>query len=298
MIKESVPQRKIAEILSITRHKVEYVAKKERLTKKKHNKICKQCDNSFQSHSIHAKFCSQSCRGKYNKKHRGHKRMCKQCGETFYRYREQHFCSEDCFHDYKIEHHKPKKEYIPVSKHTETCTNCGKEYETHRYKSKYCSEECGYKYRYKNIVKQKQVYQKKCRECGKHFSTTAPKDKYCSRKCSRKYNDRRKETSRRGRVKENGRVDWDISIERLMKRDKGVCYLCGNRVNYNDFIVTDEDYFIAGDYYPSIEHLNPIAKGGTHTWDNVKLAHRLCNTYKSDESINIENIQTEQLTLL
>ena len=29
----------------------------------------------------------------------------------------------------------------------------------------------------------------------------------------------------------------------------------------------------------------PIAKGGTHTWDNIQLAHRHCNSIKSDKFI-------------
>ncbi|MFC9724785.1 HNH endonuclease [Bacillus cereus] len=39
------------------------------------------------------------------------------------------------------------------------------------------------------------------------------------------------------------------------------------------------------DYYPSIEHIIPVSKGGTHTWDNVKLDHRKCNYLKSNEMI-------------
>jgi len=39
------------------------------------------------------------------------------------------------------------------------------------------------------------------------------------------------------------------------------------------------------DLYPSIEHVIPIAKGGKHTWDNVKLAHRKCNMEKGIELI-------------
>ncbi|WP_153301198.1 HNH endonuclease [Priestia flexa] len=78
-------------------------------------------------------------------------------------------------------------------------------------------------------------------------------------------------------MKQNGKIDWDISIERLMKRDKGICYLCNESVD----IKLDPNH----DYYPSIEHVIPVAKGGTHSWDNVKLAHRKCNYLKSDEVI-------------
>ena len=47
----------------------------------------------------------------------------------------------------------------------------------------------------------------------------------------------------------------------------------------------DNNTFIAGNKYPSVDHMIPIAKGGTHTWDNVQLAHRYCNSIKSDKFI-------------
>jgi 5-methylcytosine-specific restriction endonuclease McrA len=28
---------------------------------------------------------------------------------------------------------------------------------------------------------------------------------------------------------------------------------------------------------PEIDHLVPVSAGGSHTWDNVALAHRRCN---------------------
>jgi len=33
---------------------------------------------------------------------------------------------------------------------------------------------------------------------------------------------------------------------------------------------------------PTVDHIIPLAKGGTHTWDNVQLAHWSCNSQKSD----------------
>ena len=40
--------------------------------------------------------------------------------------------------------------------------------------------------------------------------------------------------------------------------------------------------FIAGNYYPSIDHVIPLSKGGIDTWNNVRLSHRICNSLKSD----------------
>ena len=93
------------------------------------------------------------------------------------------------------------------------------------------------------------------------------------------------------RKKNNGKIEWNISLEKLTQRDKGVCKICGREVDINDYYYSDEGYFIAGNNYPSIDHIIPLAKGGTHTWNNVQLAHRYCNSIKSDNIIEQEEKQ-------
>ena len=38
--------------------------------------------------------------------------------------------------------------------------------------------------------------------------------------------------------------------------------------------------------YPTIDHIIPLSKGGTHTWNNVQLAHMCCNAGKCDKVDN------------
>ena len=76
--------------------------------------------------------------------------------------------------------------------------------------------------------------------------------------------------------------DKDITLETLYNRDLGICALCGERCDYTDYIFKGE-VFIAGNRYPSIDHIVPISKGGSHTWDNVQLAHKQCNSVKSNK---------------
>lgn len=80
----------------------------------------------------------------------------------------------------------------------------------------------------------------------------------------------------------HGDFDEDISLARLHQRDGGVCYICGNVTDYNDIEKRDNGDYIAGVSYPSVDHVIPLAAGGTHTWDNVRLAHVWCNSIKSD----------------
>ena len=76
--------------------------------------------------------------------------------------------------------------------------------------------------------------------------------------------------------------DKDITLEKLYNRDNGICAICGGRCNYENYIFKDTT-FIAGNTYPSIDHIKPLSKGGSHTWDNIQLAHKQCNSIKSNK---------------
>ena len=115
-----------------------------------------------------------------------------------------------------------------------------------------------------------------CPVCG--TSTTRPT--YCSDVCMRKANNATHEHRRRARI-EAAMVDRDITVDGLFKRDGGICHLCGGRCDYEDFVVVNGTT-ICGDWYPSIDHVIPLSKGGEHSWSNVKLAHRICNSIKGD----------------
>ena len=84
---------------------------------------------------------------------------------------------------------------------------------------------------------------------------------------------------REAKAKGNGKIDYSITLSKLIERDKGICKLCGRKVNETDYTYIN-DTFIAGNDYPSIDHIKPLSKGGVHQWDNVQLAHRLCNSIK------------------
>lgn len=116
----------------------------------------------------------------------------------------------------------------------------------------------------------------RCPVCGE----LTTRRKYCSDRCRFKANNSRKEIRRRNKIK-TAMVDSDITVDALFKRDKGICYICGCKCDWKDF-TEEDDIFIAGNSYPSIDHIIPLARGGLHSWNNVKLAHRLCNSKKSD----------------
>ena len=132
------------------------------------------------------------------------------------------------------------------------------------------------------------AYEHVCPECGVRFRSGNPKKLYCSTKCSNRAMWRRK-SRRRGnqsthvaRAKRYG-VEYDrsITLNRLIERDGMTCYLCGKTCTKDD-----NRWGSFGPDYPTIDHVIPLSKGGTHTWDNVRVACGICNELKGDEVIS------------
>lgn len=132
--------------------------------------------------------------------------------------------------------------------------------------------------------KRQEARRHNCPVCGK--STTRPK--YCSEKCGHiankkpyKYDAEQSathEARRRVRIRKQI-VDRDITLKKLYSRDAGRCWICGLMCDYTDKTYTDKT-MIAGNMYPSIDHVVALADGGAHAWHNVRLAHRICNSLR------------------
>jgi len=54
----------------------------------------------------------------------------------------------------------------------------------------------------------------------------------------------------------------------VYERDNGVCHICGAPVKFEDM---------------HLDHIVSAPKGGTHTYDNVAIAHSNCNLSKNDK---------------
>lgn len=242
--------------------------------------VCKHCGKKFKPDNNAQKYCSPECRNEKKRefdriRHRLNRKknsniikMCEHCGKEFKTHNEdQRFCSVSCVANYTQN----------AEKYYKTCKYCGKNF-IGKMNSEYCSEEC------KKEFFRKPKFYIKCEECGKIYLTNREDSKTCSTKCSKRRQRRRDRLIRDERLKQNKDSDWDITLSKLIKRDKNKCHICGGECDENDYIIKD-GVFIVGKTYPSIDHLIPISKGGTHTWDNVKLAHHYCNSVKNDNLI-------------
>lgn len=239
------------------------------------NKTCPVCGKAFAVHIDGAltKYCSQDCADEARRiRHRerwrkqnpgwdeGTNKVCEWCGQTYtVPARNAHiarFCSDECRD--RSKGHTPLEEYL-------------KERNQQKQERRARLEE----------EREQQLSNLKCIECGSIFKGTLLNQKLCSPECRRVRKNRQQRLSKDKRINHTNNVDKDISLEALSERDKGVCYICGGKCDINDNYEVN-GYFTVGPNYPSIDHIIPIARGGMHAWDNVKLAHHLCNSKKCD----------------
>ena len=131
-----------------------------------------------------------------------------------------------------------------------------------------------------------------CKECGREFTLRELRESnpwnfsdsptFCSLSCSHRYHGRISKHRRREKKRAG---DCDLSLRELDERDNHTCYLCGGQTDWNDYRVDGSGNFVAGDMYPSMDHVIPLVAGGTHTHGNLRIAHRLCNALKGDRSV-------------
>ena len=123
-----------------------------------------------------------------------------------------------------------------------------------------------------------------CQNCGRLYDKRGQNQKVCDecRADIERAKGRARRRLREARSMNNGKIDYSITLAGLIERDNHICQLCGREVNETDYIFKG-DIFIAGNDYPSIDHIKPLSKGGVHQWSNVQLAHRLCNSIKHNK---------------
>lgn len=113
-----------------------------------------------------------------------------------------------------------------------------------------------------------------CPACGAEVRTYKKDQKFCSTRCHDSACNGLKRFAR------EKIVDRDITLNALIARDDNICHICGEPCDRSDFRVKN-GVFIAGHLYPTIDHIKPCCAGGEHSWNNVALAHKICNSIKA-----------------
>lgn len=175
-------------------------------------------------------------------------------------------------------------------KNVPVCTICRREF-AGRVGRKTCSEECNKELARRRSAQAdriRRVYDGPpihCKCCYKEFVPTYGDKRrvFCSAECSIKYErHKRRHEQRIKKKKYTGKLDRDISLEKLAQRDNNVCHICGRKCDRRDYKTDTRGNVVVGDRYPSVDHVLPLANGGAHVWDNVRLAHCKCNRIKSN----------------
>ena len=231
---------------------------------------------------------------------------CEWCGKMFYRRKSDKrytgiYCSQDCItardqSNYKVKFLRENKVFRIVHYESKenvifACRTCGEQYtadSTSAMKRRTCPNCRRIKAQKEKELEEKRRELKALQKRLEELETKIERGwKAAQRREGHKETVRaarkRIELRRGNRIKVNGEIDKDISLKRLFRRDKGICHICGKPCDYEDYTRSDKGAFIVGKLYPSIDHVKPLSHGGTHTWDNVRLAHMICNAYKGNK---------------
>lgn len=201
---------------------------------------------------------------------------CKTCGVVYKSIRPKPFCSSECYHNWQRtedakEPNRPKA----------ICLNCGQEFYAHgRFKGherKFCSKTCANQHRQK-VKTYDNWITKTCPTCGEQFTVKqTSKDKiYCSKDCyskaqiqyteGKRVGDRATARLRRQRLTKPLDKLYIKALE-IVQRD--ICPFCHKPMNGKG----------------TIEHLNPVSKGGNNDWWNIVLCCKSCNSRKGHLSL-------------
>lgn len=118
-----------------------------------------------------------------------------------------------------------------------------------------------------------------CPRCGKRFKTMVKNQEFCSQACRNAAHWQCRDDKKRANT--DGPIE-EITLREIYDRDRGRCYICGGRTDWNDYRIVN-GFKVVGPHYPSRDHVIALHNGGTHTRENIRLACCSCNSLKSDK---------------
>lgn len=105
--------------------------------------------------------------------------------------------------------------------------------------------------------------------------------RYCQTESGKRSRQTRKA---RRRAREAGVEHEPWTREEIIKRDKGICQVCGLPVyDYDD---------APKRLKPQIDHIVPISAGGADKADNLRLTHAFCNNHKHAGEADVEHCKS------
>lgn len=288
--------------------------------KKEYKRICNFCGTAFIANDARKVFCSKRCKDISSRVSRGikcntntepYKKECACCGRVFETFRNDvktcsTYCSQKMRGELKVNECKREKHSIAdriderfdfvsyekgkvkikckkcgfvsekykstIYRSNQRCDNCKKIEQEKRHLDELRKELCNVLSLYAEFKKDKV-----CSGCGTVFHSEVESKKYCCEKCKSK--NKKGKSNYRQRSRHYGvKYDNTVTLAKVYKRDGGICQICGKPTDWK----SNEWNGTLGANYPTVDHIKALANGGSHTWDNVQLAHAFCNSCKRD----------------
>ncbi|MFI6510123.1 HNH endonuclease [Streptosporangium sp. NPDC050855] len=219
-----------------------------------YERTCEGCGSAWRTRQRLAKYCSRPCANKT----RAYSLSCDHCQAAFTSSSTRtRWCSTACTAQWREakEQERRRTAWLPAPldwPHGRAWTRLPDRHPARQH-----------------IPKPRVFVQGDCIRCGTSFcvQATGPAS-YCSAKCAKA--DQR---ARRRAVQKNAYVAH-VYRSRIFERDDWTCQLCHTK--------TDRDQVVPHPKAPVIDHIVPLAKGGTHEPANTQCAHFMCNSIKSD----------------
>jgi 5-methylcytosine-specific restriction endonuclease McrA len=244
--------------------------------------VCK-----FELFSNQKAFCCHACRHTYS---RIPERNCICCGNTYKpKTSKTKYCGSECANKHKAKMYRLPSSKVQQAKVTvngvkigatcklsfDKCRVCNGPRATLSPKTGlYCSGKCQRQYYYQLDCKRGKRKRKSglsvCAWCGaKQYLAKHASKLFCSAKCS----SRKAKCERRHRKRATSYsvgISWKTAVERFGWACAGCGVICIRPLGFNNPIEA------------TLDHIVPISNGGSHTWDNVQILCRDCNTAKCD----------------
>jgi predicted nucleic acid-binding Zn ribbon protein len=120
-----------------------------------------------------------------------------------------------------------------------------------------------------------------CVVCGTWSEGTIRNQRFCSMECNladwNRRNPGRKRVTDREHVRRRRARILATQTDRFTDKDVrmahgDICYLCDEKINFRLRFPNPKS--------PSLDHVIPLSRGGTHTLDNAAMVHYVCNQKK------------------